>query len=124
MVSSARSALLFSMVSSLLVGCSDYNFHGDKQTERGAKDSAAPDPEPTPVDSAEPDDSGEPPVDDVCEEQSVPGEAVELNSECYVEYTPGSFTPVVEWYKPSWSVDPGSNNIMICLLYTSPSPRD
>jgi hypothetical protein len=65
------------------------------------------------VDTSEPGETGEPPVDDTCVDHTVPGEAVDLNDECYVEYTPGTFTPVVEWEKRSWSVDSSSNNIMM-----------
>ena len=106
------------------VGCSDYNFHGDKETEPGGQDSAVPVTDDPPDDTAPPEETGEPPEpDDVCEDKTIPGEALDLNEECYVEYTPGTFTPVVEWSKQTWSVDSGSNNIMMMPAVASPSLR-
>ena len=91
--------------------CSDYNFHQDKKDDNpGIFDSGH-----TTVDTA---DTSTTPGDtsvsnDVCEGESYPGGEVALNEECYIEYTVGTFSPVVEWKKSSWSVDPSSNNIMM-----------
>ena len=72
----------------LLVGCSDYNLSPEKGSN-GADDTA-PDIE----DSDLPDDP------DVCEPFGSPSAtSVDMNTECAVEYSEGSFTPVVEW---SW----------------------
>ena len=96
------------------VACQDYNFASKDETEPPGDDTSDPGTTDDPVDSGEPEDSGDPePVDDTCEDHTVPGETIALNDECYVEYTPGTFTPVVEWEKSSWSVDSGSNNIMM-----------
>jgi hypothetical protein len=95
------------------VACTDYNFHGGKDPVPGGEDSAPQVTTDEPGDSAPPEDSGDPPVDDTCEDKTISGEAIDLNEECFVEYTPGTFTPVVEWSKQAWSVDPSSTNIMM-----------
>lgn len=76
------------LILGLLAACSDYNFVSDKDEEDG--DDL--------VDSGFL-DSGEPPDDPlVCEEFTEPAaESVDMNTECEVEYSEGSFTPVSEW---------------------------
>jgi hypothetical protein len=95
------------------VACQDYNFSPKETPEPGGEDTSVIDDTDDPSDTSEPVETGDPPVDETCEDRTLPGEPVDLNDECYVEYTPGTFTPVVEWQKSSWSTDPGSNNIMM-----------
>ncbi len=83
-------ALLAVLLPVALLGsaCSDYNFTSDDKVddEDDFEESGFP-------------DSGEPPDDpDICEEFSEPAvETVALNTECEVEFSEGSFTPIIEW---------------------------
>ena len=97
-------------------GCQDYNFAPEGKPEADAEETGDPPadaPEPEPEEEEEEEEEEEDPPDPTCEDEVVPGYAVDLNGECFVEYTPGTFNPVVEYKKNSWSVDPGSANIMM-----------
>jgi hypothetical protein len=87
-----------------LIGCNEYQLNGT--TDPGE-----------PVDTDEPRDTAEPvdtdvPVDEDCADQTIPGYDGSVDADCENEVEVGTFTPVVEWYKPTWSVDPSSNQIM------------
>jgi FG-GAP-like repeat len=96
-----------------LGGCSEY---GIKSEEGGAKPSG---------DSGNPCPSGHPDCDDsgasdggsssasTCDDQNFDGGTLELEDSCYVDKQTGTFTPVVEWKKTTWDVDPSSTNIMM-----------
>ncbi|MFT5679646.1 MAG: hypothetical protein ACI8RZ_000550 [Myxococcota bacterium] len=80
-----HSPLLPIILSLSLLGCSDYNFASDGDASEGD-------------DTAWLDDSGV--FDDpaICEDFTDPAaEAVSFNTECDVEYSEGSFTPITEW---------------------------
>lgn len=99
----------------LLASCQDYNFSPEKQPSAKGDETGDPpvdDEDPDPDPDPDPEDSGDPP-NPTCSDDVVPGYAVDLNEECYVEYLPGTFSPVVEYRKDSWSVDPSSANIMM-----------
>ena len=95
------------------VGCTDYTLGAEKPLEEGAEDTSPPEEEPDPVDSGDPPEDTDEPVDRSCTDASTPGADIGLNEACYVPYTPGTFTPVVEYKKSSWAVDSSSNNIMM-----------
>lgn len=84
-----------------LSACSDYSFKPAGKPNPGADSGLSGDGGA---------DSGDP---NSCSDRTIPGESVALNDACYVEYTVGSFTPVVEWRKSTWSVDPSSSSVMM-----------
>jgi hypothetical protein len=100
----------------LLLACTEYSITPPKE------DNPPADTDPPCNDCEDSDDpiidTGFPPdtdipEDQVCEEQSFAGSEVALNDACYVEPSVGTFTPVVEYRKNTWSVDPSSTNIMM-----------
>ncbi|MBK9648289.1 MAG: VCBS repeat-containing protein [Deltaproteobacteria bacterium] len=101
------------------VGCNDYEINPKDDVTPGGLDSEPvecppqiPDCNDTEEDSELPPDSV-PPDNDVCDEFTVPGEALAQVEECYVPVSTGTFTPVVEWKKSTWTTDSSSNNIMM-----------
>ncbi|NOY28306.1 MAG: VCBS repeat-containing protein [Oligoflexia bacterium] len=95
----------------LMMGCSDYNFKGNVDPATGTVDTGTG-PVVETTDGGSTDDS-------TCDDQTLPADVLALNDECFVEYTVGTFTPVVEWTKSSWTVDPTSNNIMMTPIVVS-----
>ncbi|MCB9741912.1 MAG: VCBS repeat-containing protein [Alphaproteobacteria bacterium] len=102
----------------LLAACTEYNIDekddnneipdGDTNVEcppqiPDCRDSDPPDSDPPDSD----------PPEETCEDFYLAAETVPLQEECYVEEQTGTFTPVVEYRKSTWSVDPSSNNIMM-----------
>ena len=95
---------------SLLVACQEYDLN--KRTDGDG-----------PADTGEDGgggyfDSGEYPYEDTdprrCEDRSLPAQDIAQNDECFSEGpTVGSFTPIVEWTKTSWSTNPSSINVMM-----------
>ena len=95
----------------LLVACSDYNLEagkpgsGDEEGETGF--------DPNSENESE-DDYEEDTDPRVCEERTIEGRDVTQTDECEVEGLPvGSFTPIVEWTKATWSVQSGSSQVMM-----------
>ena len=86
-----------------LSACSEYDLQRGDDVPPGEVDSAPP-PGDSPADSAAPLDE--------CPEQSFPAEDAEENPECELAPQTGQFTPVVQWHMESFSVEPGSNNVM------------
>jgi len=73
----------------LLGACSDYNINNKEHLNGGAED----DPEDT---GELGEDSGDPPVDEVCEPTDFPAEERGIDDTCGAE-PPGGFTPITEW---------------------------
>ncbi|MCB9758438.1 MAG: VCBS repeat-containing protein [Alphaproteobacteria bacterium] len=102
----------------LLAACSEYDINSKDDNPVTFEDDTAVECPPQIPDCNETDDTEEP-VDtqdtqeETCEEYYHPAETLALSEECYVEVQTGTFTPVVEWRKSTWSVDPSSNNIMM-----------
>lgn len=102
---------LLTMLMPLVVGCSDYSFK--------------PAPEPNLDDTGAPGDGGTVTGDggstptDTCSERTHPADTLELNPDCYVEASVGTFNPVLKWRKTSWSADPTSNNVMMAPIVVS-----
>jgi len=93
------------LIALLAVGCTDYNFTPEKETNKGNNDdTAVPD-----EDTDEPEDTSEPDTGDTGGGIVVPDPtecadfdtldpiAVDLNTSCEVTYSTGTFTPVTEW---------------------------
>jgi hypothetical protein len=95
----------------LLAACSDYNLETKGDDNRKWEGDTAYDPRG----ENHSDDDYEEDVDPkVCEARTIEARSVTQTDECQVEAEPvGSFTPVVEWAKDSWSVAPGSNQVMM-----------
>lgn len=102
---------LFVLPSLLMFGCSDYSL-------KPAADPNLDDTGRPGEDSGDPGDGGSPPGD-TCAERSHAAEEIELNEDCYVEASVGTFNPVVKWRKSSWSVDSSSNNVMMAPIVVS-----
>jgi hypothetical protein len=107
----------------LSVACSEYELKGHEDPIPG-DDTSIPTIETGTVDTGSVDtdiiDSGvvEPPVDE-CGERLFEGEPLDLVDECYVEEVEGTWTPIREWNKSSFSVDSGSNNVMMTPIVAS-----
>ena len=105
------SPLVFSLAFAL--ACNDYGFKPSGDPNDGDTGGTSPG-------DGDGGDGGDPGTDaDTCDDETFPGDFLERNEACYVEYSVGSFTPVVEWRKSSWSVDPTSNNIMMAPIVVS-----
>ena len=86
----------------LLPACTDYNLN--------TKEDPLPGADTGPLTGEDPPDPDDP---DKCGDQVFPGYGLEQNGECVNTPATGTFTPVIEYKKDSWSVDPYSTNIMM-----------
>ena len=105
----------------LFWGCSEYQFKGREDATPGADTAptgAGDTGETGGDDPNRPIDSGNTTVDD-CRERDFPGETLELVDECYVEEEEGTWTPTLEWNKANFTVDGGSNNVMMTPIVAS-----
>ncbi|MCB9794888.1 MAG: VCBS repeat-containing protein [Alphaproteobacteria bacterium] len=102
----------------LLAACIDYSLdEKDDNVEVPDPDTGVDCPPQIPdCHDSDPPDSDPPdsdPPEETCNDVYYPSETLALQEECYVEEQTGTFTPVVEYRKSSWSVEPSSNNIMM-----------
>ena len=93
---------------SLLAGCVETGLSPSDDPVRG--DDTAADGEDT---GGEETDTGPPPPPPTCEDQVLDAYSAEADPTCENEVEAGTFTPIVEYYYPSWTTDSGSNNIMM-----------
>ncbi len=95
----------------LALACTEYNVH--EQEEPTVKNDSDPF-----NDTDRPEDTE--PQNEDCEDQTLAGYETSTDGDCENEVETGTFNPVVEWYKSSWSVDSGSNQVMsqpiVCQL--------
>ncbi|MDP2309321.1 MAG: VCBS repeat-containing protein [Pseudomonadota bacterium] len=99
---------LFPLV--LLLACSDYDLRQSTDDKGVEEDTGADGPDTDTDEEPYPEDTDP----NLCEERDIPARSIAQNEECYSEGpTVGSFTPIVEWTKDRWSVDPSSNNVMM-----------
>jgi hypothetical protein len=100
------------LVLTLAVACTEYNVHEQEDPIKG-------DSETVPHETERPEDT-EPPPDEDCPDQTLPGYETSTDGDCENEVETGTFNPVVKWKKSSWSVDAGSNQVMsqpiVCQL--------
>jgi hypothetical protein len=47
-----------------------------------------------------------------CPDESFPGWDTWIDADCQNEVATGTFSPVVEWYRDDWEVEPGVNDVM------------
>lgn len=99
----------------LLAACQEYGLTPDKASEAPAEDSAAPEPEPE--DSAEP----EP---ELCLDQTLPAFDTIQDESCVNEVATGTFTPVVEWARTSFTTASTYNNVMMQPIVVSLTDDD
>jgi hypothetical protein len=90
------------------LGKTDTN-KGPKDTETGEDPTGTGDTDPELLD---------------CEDQVIPGYATGTDADCENEIEVGSFTPVVEWRKATWTTDPTSNQIMSTPIVAQLSDDD
>ena len=95
-----------------LLACSEYNFTEDEDGLPGA-DSAAPDA---------PDSGGEEPA--TCTSQSFPAYTTVADQDCENEVATGTFTPIIEWRKSTWSSGASDIQIMSTPIVTQLSDDD
>jgi hypothetical protein len=88
----------------LAVGCTEYDLY-DQEDPTVKNDS-------DPFHDTERPEDTEPPPDEDCEDQTLAGYETSTDGDCENDVETGTFNPVVEWYKPSFSVDPSSNQVM------------
>lgn len=106
----ALSLLLLPPLLLNVAACQDYELNKTHDAD-GADDTADDDPD---TDGEDTDPYEEDTDPDVCEDRTIEARELAQNEECFSEGpTVGSFTPVVEWTKDRWSVDPSSNNVMM-----------
>lgn len=95
-MATARLAVLAALIlpSVLLAACSEYEFHSDDKADDV-------DDEEFVADTA---DTSEPlPTEESCLEETLPGYAASADDECANEVETGTFTPIREWTKNTWS---------------------
>ncbi len=111
----------------VLSACTEYDLNRDHDVPDDQKwaDTAPPDSdEPEPVETAQPQDT-DPPVDeDSCDDQIFPASPLEQVDACTAEVETGTFTPITEWSKSTWSVDPQSYNVMMSPIVVSLTDDD
>lgn len=89
------------LFAALFVGaCSDYSFHNEKGGQSGADDSG-------------PGLVGDSGFTQSCDPSDHPASPSGQTDECELPEQTGSFTPVVEWTKQTFSVERSSNNVMM-----------
>jgi hypothetical protein len=102
----------FVVLCTTFIACNDYNVHELEDDPKDALDTEQRDTE-RPTDT-------EPPHDEDCEDQTLPGYVTSTDAACENEVETGTFNPVIKWKKSDWSVDPGSNQVMsqpiVCQL--------
>lgn len=94
----------------LTFACSDYDLNkaSDRQGLDDDTGGAGPDTDTSTTPYPEDTDPK------VCESRTIPGRAIAQNEDCFSEGpTVGSFTPVVEWTKGSWTTERSSNQVMM-----------
>ncbi len=95
----SRSALVL-----LLAGCqSDYKLNNELPSSEGS-DTSVPGPD---------EDTAPGPTGEDCDLDAPPGYSDEPDESCENEVAVGTFTPVVEYHKASWTADSSSNSIMM-----------
>ena len=91
----------------LLVACSDYELNKEPD----------PDPEPTDtevVDITETESETETePEPEVCDDETFDGFEASINEDCEKSEETGTFDPIVEWTKSTFTVQPASANVMM-----------
>jgi hypothetical protein len=91
-----------------LTGCSEYEFH-----------EAVTDPEPGLTSTTYTWTTSTTTVPDECPEGSPPAFSAVIDENCFNEPETGTFDPVVEWYKPTWSGDGGNHQVMSSPIVAS-----
>lgn len=101
-------------VLALLGACTEYGINSEGGNGKPTDDNGDPCPpgDPDCSDSGSMGDGGST-SDGVCDDQDFDGGTLELDESCYIDKQTGSFTPVVEWKKTTWSVDQSSTSIMM-----------
>lgn len=114
--------LLFATLG-LVAGCSEYDFSSKEEDPEPPLETGSP--PPTDVeDSGETGDSSVVvDTDPVCPPSSFPPEPLKGEG-CYVPPKTGTFTPVIEWTKASWSVQPGYDEVMMTPIVASLTDDD
>ncbi len=117
------------MILALALACIDNSFTKPGDGDGPLRDSAVDDCPPSlpNCDSAPPEDTQDSDVivdPKTCGDEYTPGGSLSLVDECYVEVSTGTFTPVVEWKKSSWTTDSSSNNIMMMPAVASLNDDD
>jgi len=87
----------------LMISCSEYDLTPEPDLPR------SPETETTTVET-------EPPI---CDDRLFPPDLLNVDESCLVVPQPGSFTPVVEWSRDSFAVEPSSNNVMMTPIVVS-----
>ncbi len=107
-----------SVVGLLSIACNDYGFSGEPKPEEPAETSSDTRPDRPPRDTSPPEETGRETEPTGCAPEVPLAEPLTPET-CEFEVETGTFTPVVEWYKPTFGLSPSSSQVMMTPVVAS-----